>query len=471
MDDSTFGVSDAVIGKIMSKALSTGGDFADLFFQKKRRVWLGLEDSNVNKAYTRIDMGLGVRVVKGEQTGYAFTESLDEESMIQAAEIASSAAVGSFVWNPKEFKVPTTKKGFYPSTPSWENVSILERKKILDKINEKARSSDKRVINIKVWFEDEDSFNTIITSEGLKYSDHQPLTRTYVSCVAQKGSIRESNMVNISSRSGIDYYTDERVSALSGEVVKRTVKLFDAVNGPVGEFPVVMSPGSSGILLHEAIGHGMEADFARNGTTIYSDKVGTRIAPEHVTIVDDGCLQNMRGSINRDDEGLSSQRTVLVEKGILKTFMHDRISSSHFKVAATGNGRRESFRHMPIPRMRNTYMLAGPHKPDEIIKSVKNGIYAETFTNGQVAIGAGDFTFYIKTGYLIENGKLTSPIKDLNIIGNGPKVLDNVAMVGDDFKLDDGGWTCGKRGQGVPVGLGMPTCLVSKITCGGTGKR
>ena len=230
---------------------------------------------------------------------------------------------------------------------------------------------------------------------------------------------------------------------------------------------VVMAAGSSGILLHEAIGHGMEADFARKNTTVYSDMVGKRIAPENVTIVDDGTNPQLRGSINVDDEGNASKRTVLVDKGVLRTFMHDRISAQHFGLEPTGNGRRQSFRHMPIPRMRNTYMMAGPHAHDEIIGSIKRGIYAEHFTNGQVDIGPGDFTFYVKNGHLIEDGKLTRPIKDINIIGNGPEVLKRVTMVGDDFTLDHGGWTCGKRGQGVPVGLGMPTVAISAITVGG----
>jgi TldD protein len=214
----------------------------------------------------------------------------------------------------------------------------------------------------------------------------------------------------------------------------------------------------------------MEADFARKRITIYTDKIGKRIAQKDVTIVDDGTNPHLRGSINVDDEANPVESTVLVEEGILRTFLHDHLSAQHFQVRPTGNGRRQSFRHMPLPRMRNTYMKAGPHSPEEIIKSVKFGVYAETFTNGQVTIGAGDFTFYIKNGHLIEDGKLTRPIKDINIIGNGPKVLERVTMVGSDFKLDDGGWTCGKRGQGVPVGLGLPTVKVSAITVGGTRK-
>ena len=234
--------------------------------------------------------------------------------------------------------------------------------------------------------------------------------------------------------------------------------------------PVVLGAGSAGILLHEAIGHGMEADFNRKGISVYSEKLGKPIAPADVTIVDDGTQLHARGSINVDDEGNEGQRTVLVRGGVLETYMHDRISAKHYGVAPTGNGRRESFRSPPLPRMRNTYMLPGPHEREAIIQSVKRGVYAETFTNGQVMIGAGDFTFYIKTGYLIEDGKLTRPIKDTNIIGNGPEVLERTDMVGNDFEFDDGGWTCGKDGQSVPVSLGMPTVRVSEITVGGVNK-
>jgi TldD protein len=230
---------------------------------------------------------------------------------------------------------------------------------------------------------------------------------------------------------------------------------------------VVLAAGSSGILLHEAIGHGMEADFNRKEISIYSDKINKPIAPKFVTIVDDGTNKNVRGSINIDDEGNDSQRTYLVEEGILRSYLHDRISAQYYKVKPTGSGRRQSFRFAPLPRMRNTFMLPGPHKKEEIIESVKKGIYAESFTNGQVFIGAGDFTFYVKSGYMIEDGKITKPIKDVNIIGNGPKVLEEIVMVADDFKMDDGGWNCGKNGQMVPVSLGLPTVKVSKITVGG----
>jgi TldD protein len=255
------------------------------------------------------------------------------------------------------------------------------------------------------------------------------------------------------------------------EAVDRTMILFDAVQAPAGEMPVVLGAGASGILLHEAIGHGMEADFNRKGTSIYADKIGKKVAQPFVNIVDEGTQEGARGSINIDDEGNAAGRTNLVENGVLTTYLHDTISAKHYGVKPTGNGRRESYQYAPLPRMRSTYMLPGPHKKEEIIASVKKGLYCSNFTNGQVQIGAGDFTFYVKNGYLIEDGKLTRPIKDVNIIGNGPKVLEQIDMVADDLTIDQGGWTCGKDGQSVPVSQGIPTVRVASITVGGRSDR
>jgi TldD protein len=306
-----------------------------------------------------------------------------------------------------------------------------------------------------------------VDSTGKMSFDRQPMARLNVSCTAEHEGRRESNGHNLAGREGFEFFTDERIDKVTRESVERTLFLLDATVAPAGAMPVVLSAGSAGILLHEAIGHGMEADFNRKGTSVYSDKLNQVIAPKDVTIVDDGTLDQQRGCINVDDEGVVGQRTVLVEQGVLRTYMHDRISARHYGVEPTGNGRRESFRDSPLPRMRSTYMEAGPCDPEEIIRSVKRGVYAQTFTNGQVMIGAGDFTFYIKTGFMIEDGKLTRPIKDTNIIGNGPDCLTKTDMVGNDFAFDDGGWTCGKDGQSVPVSLGMPTVRVSEITVGG----
>ena len=271
----------------------------------------------------------------------------------------------------------------------------------------------------------------------------------------------------MAGRAGFEFYTADRLDRLVRQAIDRTTILFEAGPPPAGELPVVLAAGSSGILLHEAIGHGMEADFNRKGTSIYADKLGKPVARPFVNIVDDATLAGARGAINVDDEGNEAGRTVLVRDGVLTSYLHDAISARHYGVAPTGNGRRESYRHPPLPRMRSTYMLPGPHAKDEIIRSVKRGIYCVNFSNGQVNIGAGDFTFYVKNGWLIEDGKLTRPVKDVNIIGNGPKALEQVDMVSDDLAIDEGGWTCGKDGQSVPVSQGLPTVKVSSITVGG----
>jgi TldD protein len=270
-----------------------------------------------------------------------------------------------------------------------------------------------------------------------------------------------------SARDGIDFFSDDLIERVAHDAADHTVMLFDSVSPPVGELPVVLGPGDGGMLLHEAMGHGFEADHNRMGTSIYATKMGQRIAPEGVYIVDDGTRKHLRGSVNIDDEGTPSQRTLLVEDCILRSYLHDRISARFYRVKSTGSGRRQSFRYPPIPRMRNTFMLAGSYPPEEIIASVERGLYAESFSNGQVSPGAGDFTFFLKHGRLIEKGKLTHVVKDANLIGSGPKVLEHVQMVGDDLKMELHGGTCGKDGQGVPVSDGMPTVKVGAISIGG----
>ncbi|MBW2734211.1 MAG: TldD/PmbA family protein [Deltaproteobacteria bacterium] len=464
-----FGLTDALAREVMARALQSGGDFCDLFFQSSRINYLGVQDHAVNRAYSKAEIGLGVRVVRGVETGYAFTESLDRASMLQAAEVAAAVANGAARKVPTAFAV-SARPRYYPHDQRWKGVSTKRKVAMLQELDKVTSARDKRVSKVNITYRDEEHFITVLDAEGRVFTDYQPMTVCYLKCVAEQKGRREANYAALAGRAGFEFYNQERLSRIVRESVDRTLVLFDAVEGPVGDMPVVLGPGSSGILLHEAIGHGMEADFARSKTTIFTDKIGKKVAEPFVTIADDGTLPGRRGSIHADDEGNPSQRTVLVENGILRSFMHDRISASHFKIAPTGNGRRESFRHIPLPRMRNTYMLAGPHSPEEIIRSVKKGVYAEHFSNGQVQIGAGDYSFYVKNGTLIEDGKLTRPIKDVNIIGNGPESLARATMVGKDFALDEGGWTCGKGGQRVPVGLGMPTVKISSITVGGTKK-
>ena len=461
-----FGIDESLINEIMSAALSQGGDYCDVFFQHSISNYIGLEDNSVNRAYTNVDLGVGIRVLKGDQTGYSFTEELTPEAMKLAAQTAANIANTPTQMKPVEFKLHESPD-YYPIKTLWEDVPIDKKIPLLQTINDKVFAKDSRIIKTNIYFSNESSYNLIATSEGRIAFDYLPLSRLGVSCTAEQNGQREQNGFNLSGRNGIEYYTPDKIELLANEAVIRTVDLFDAVKPTAGEMEVVLAAGGSGILLHEAIGHGMEADFNRKEISIFSDKINKPVAEKFVSIVDDGTNPNMRGSINLDDEANDSKKTFLVENGILKSYLHDRISARYYNVEPTGSGRRESFRHSPMPRMRNTYMLPGPHTKTEIIQSVKKGLYTKSFTNGQVFIGAGDFTFYVKSGYLIENGELTKPVKDINIIGNGPEVLKNIVMVADDFEMDQGGWMCGKNGQSVPVSLGLPTVKVSKITVGG----
>jgi TldD protein len=342
---------------------------------------------------------------------------------------------------------------------------------ILNALNERTLAADPRVRKARVNFADDVSAVLVADSHGRIVEDVQPMTSCYLSCIAEQDGRREENTYGVAGREDLSFYGPERMDRIVKEAVARTLVLFEAVPAPAGEMPIVLAAGSSGILLHEAIGHGMEADFNRKGISIYSDKIGKPVAKPFVSIVDEGETPKMRGALNVDDEGNVAGRTMLVQDGTLTSYLHDSISAKHYGVKPTGNGRRESYKFAPMPRMRSTYMLPGPHRKDEILASVKKGIYCTNFTNGQVNIGAGDFTFYVKNGYLIEDGKLTKPIKDVNIIGNGPKVLELVDMVSDDLAIDEGGWTCGKDGQGVPVSQGLPTVRVASITVGGQGGK
>lgn len=464
---SRFGVDEALLRGALGTALSSGGDHADVFFQHMVDNVYGLEDGEVNRAYADVQLGVGVRVVTGDQTGYGYTEDLTPEGLKLAAQTAAAIASGPARPGPTRFHAVKDVPSRYPVKTPWQDVRPEGKLPILASLNEKAFAADPRIKKARVFFIDQASAILYAGSDGRIVEDLQPMTLCYLTCVAEQNGQREENFGAVAGRDGIDFYTPERLEALVKKTVDRTVVLFDAVQAPAGEMPVVLAAGSSGILLHEAIGHGMEADFNRKGVSIYSDKIGKPVAKPFVSIVDEGTQEHARGAINVDDEGNSVDKTMLVEGGTLTTYLHDGISAKHYGVKPTGNGRRESYQHPPMPRMRSTYMLPGPHGKDEIVKSVKKGIYCTNFTNGQVQIGAGDFTFYVKNGTMIEDGKLTRPIKDVNIIGNGPKVLELVDMVSDDLEIDSGGWTCGKNGQRVPVSQGLPTVRVSSITVGG----
>ncbi|MBW2277285.1 MAG: TldD/PmbA family protein [Deltaproteobacteria bacterium] len=461
-----FGVDGDMLRRTITKGLSRGGDFAEVFLQHKVGDYIGFEDGQVNRAYAQVDLGAGIRVLKGDQTGYAFTEELTEKSLLAAAETAAAIATGSGTEGPSVLK-PVKIPSLYAPKQVWIDVSPKDKIGIAQATGELLQAGDPAIIKAAVHFSDEDEVVLIANSDGIQVEDTRPMTFLYATCVAKKGDRIESNTYSRSGRQGPELYSDALIKEIADETVRRTLLLFDAIVPPADEMPVVLAPATSGILLHEAMGHGFEADFNRKEISIFSTMLGKKIAEEHVTIVDTALEPKARGAINVDDEGTPGQETVLVKDGVLVSYLHDRISADHFKVERTGNGRREDFRSAPLPRMRVTTMENGPHDPDEIIASVDKGLYAVDFSNGEVAIGAGDYSFYVKTGYLIEGGKLTSPVKDVNLIGNGPDSLAKVVMVGNDKQIDSGTWTCGKDGQGVPVGLGLPTVKVSAITVGG----
>ena len=461
-----FNVSENDLRKVMTVALEKGGDYADLYFQHTFSNSLTLQDGAVNRASSNIDYGVGIRVVSGDQQGYAFVENITLEEMMKAARVASRIANGSA-------KVPPVKidekvfKNYYPIFNSWENQSIQEKIPYLQKLNDRIFGLDSRVVKVSAAINDETSYVLYYNSEGTLCHDVRPMAVVYGSCVMQQGDRIENGMASRAVRQDVSFLTNDLIEQIAQEAFQKTSIMFESIKPKGGEMPVVMSAGGSGILLHEAIGHAFEADFNRKKTSIFSDKLGKPVCDKIINILDDGTVENNRGAINFDDEGIDSQKTYIVKDGVLTSYLHDRISAKFYGVAPTGNGRRESFRCIPMPRMRVTYMENGNCSQDDIIASVKNGIFVDTFTNGQVQIGAGDFTFYVKTGYMIENGKLTQPIKDVNIIGNGPKALADITMVANNFKLDPGAWTCGKDGQSCPVSLGLPTVLVKQLTVGG----
>lgn len=465
--ESEFGMSDSLFRKALAEALSKGGDFADLFFEHTISNQLMLEDGKVNRAYSDVALGVGIRTVKGDQVGYGFTQDLTEKSILAAA--ATAATIADAASTPLAGKFAAPQLGnFYPLETLLTSIPLEKKLPLVQAVNDKCFTLSPLVVKVSAGFYDQQKRILIVTSDGTKAEDLQPRTFLYASVIVEKDGKRERAGWNLGGRRDFSYYTPAVIDEIAKSAVDRSIILFDAVQAPAGEMPVVLGPGVTGVLLHEAIGHGMEADFNRKNQSTYSTMIGKKVAEPFVNIVDDATVPNLGGSINIDDEGTPGQKTFLVENGILTSYMHDKISARHYKIASTGNGRRQSYQHYVLPRMRNTYMPAGPAKKEDVIKSVDKGIYVQDVSNGQVKIGEGDFAFYVSQGKMIEEGKLTAPIKDMNIMGNGPKMLKNITILADDFELNKGGGgTCGKGGQGVPCGFGQPTCLVKSMTVGG----
>lgn len=459
---------DAQIARhLLSTALSRGGDYADLFYEYNVTGSYFYEEGILKAAGRSVSTGLGVRVRKGDATGYAYVEDLSTEAMERAAKTAAQIADGGGATEPIGLS-PVDPASRYAIGELSLDLPGEQKRDLLARVDVAARAEDPRVTRVQASLAEQVREILIATSDGRLVRDRQPLLRIGVSVIVEAEGKRQSGSSGGGGRFGWDYFDGKPPEEHAKAAVRQAVAMLDAREAPAGEMDVVLAPGDSGILLHEAVGHGLEADFNRKGTSNYTDQIGERVASELCTVVDDATIANSRGSINIDDEGLLPDRAVLIENGILRGYMQDRQSSEHFGSPATGNGRRESFKSHPMPRMTNTLLLSGPHDPAEIVESVERGVYAKKFGGGQVDIANGDFVFSLTEGYLIENGKITVPLKGVNLIGNGPDIMRKVTMLGNDMTLSDGIWTCGKEGQSVPVGVGCPTVKISGMTVGGT---
>lgn len=502
-----FRTTEEELRRLSAEGLKSGGDFCDIFLENTSFRDLLLRDGEVSSGGFHIDFGAGIRVLKGEKTGYAYSESTDFKALKAAAEAAASIAAGSgegsfavksaggeltegqiaklirdakdraAAYTPSENNggrpvrrffngCPNPAADRYPMAMDWRTADLSSLLPCLYKLDSVIRSRDSRVVKVIAMLSSVVSDIMMYNSFGeLKY-DTRPMGSISVTAVFSQNGVTENKSASRSFRMGAEMITDDLVEELTAKVLDGVDERFDARRPKGGRMPVVMGAGASGILLHEAMGHAFEADFNRKGQSIFSDKMGKQICPKGINIIDDGTITANRGAVNFDDEGVPGQKTYMVEDGVLSSYLHDRISAKYYGVTATGNGRRESFRYNPIPRMRATYMESGQATKDSIIASVKKGIYVDQFSNGQVKIGEGDFTFFVKSGFLIENGRLTSPVKDINIIGNGPQALADIEAVADDLSIDDSTWTCGKE-QSAYVSCGIPTVLVNNLTVGG----
>ncbi|MEA2747079.1 MAG: TldD protein [Myxococcales bacterium] len=453
--------------KLLSLALSRGADYADLFFEYRAAGGLVFDEGILKSASRGVSMGLGVRAQQGDATGYAYTEKLDWDAMKRASDTAASIASGGGAAVPQKVEVRSL-----PSRYELDRVTLdvpgMEKRKILERAAAAAHAHDKLVVKVECSFAEEIREILVVTSDGKLARDVQPLMRFGIRVIAERDGKRQEGSSGGGGRTTIGYFDGKSPEWHAVEAARQAILMLDAQEAPAGQMEVVLAPGDSGILLHEAVGHGLEADFNRKGTSNYANQIGQLVASEVCTVVDDATLLQSRGSINVDDEGNEPRSSVLIENGKLVGYMHDRLSAHHYKLGPSGNGRRESFACAPMPRMTNTILLAGPHDPDEILKTVKRGIFAKKFGGGQVDISNGDFVFSLTESYLVEDGKITAPLKGVNLIGNGPDVLRKVAMLGNDVETSDGIWTCGKDGQSVPVGVGCPTIKISSITVGGT---
>ena len=461
-----FKVTEEQMRELTSTALAHGGDYCDLYFEHTTFFNLLLKDSIVSSGGFHTDFGVGIRVLKGEKTGYAYSENTEMKDMLGAAKAASAIAAGSSAAAREYHPVEDRQHDLYPMAENWRAMSASTFLPFLKDLEKAILGKDNRIVKVMIRLSDSVTDVMMYNSLGELTCDTRPVGSVSVTTVFRQGGKTENKSVSRSFRIGAELIGPILLEELAEEAVKGIDQRFEAIRPKGGQMSVVMGAGASGVLLHEAMGHAFEADFNRKGQSIFSDKLGQQVCPKGVNVVDDGTVAYNRGSGNYDDEGVPAEKTYMVKDGVLCSYLHDRISSSWYGVKPTGNGRRENFRYNPIPRMRATYMESGNADPEGMISSVKSGIYVDELSNGQVKIGEGDFTFFVKSGFLIENGRLTAPVKDINIIGNGPQALADIIAVGNDLKIDNGTWTCGKE-QSVPVSCGMPTVLISSLTVGG----
>jgi TldD protein len=470
--DTYFHVSKADMDKLLIACLSRGADFADVFFEYTISSMLSFEEDMVKSARRGIVQGVGIRAMKGDQAGFAFSEDLTMDRMMEAAHAAAAIA------NDKTARIKSkaigeiSTRNLYPIRELATSSELSKKLTFIQEANTAAKAYSQKIVRVTCGFNDEVKYLAYANSDGISWQDMQPLFLFSTSCIAEDGTQRQTGYDAGGGRIGLEYFARQRNSAMiAKEAARLAVLNLSAQEAEAGPQTVVLGNADSGILLHEAVGHGLEADFNYKKLSNYSGRVGQKVASNLCTIVDEGLCENMRGTINVDDEGNSPSATTLIENGVLRGYMNDRTSAKQLGVKNTGNGRRESYNYAPMPRMTNTYMLAGKSDPEEIIRSVERGVYAKRFSGGSVDITKGDFNFAVTESYLIENGKITAPLKGVTLIGNGPEVMTKVTMVGNDLKFTDGGWTCGKSGQSVPVGMGIPTVKVSEITVGGTKTR
>jgi len=463
------GLDDTRLDAALSQVMSSSVDAADLYFQLSREESWALEDGIVKEGSASIEQGVGVRAIAGEKTGFAYSDEIVLPALEEASRAARAIATRGTERAPHGI-LPTAGHKLYLPIDPVSSFSSSEKVAWLERVDRETRKMDPRVAQVMASVVAVHEVVLVANSDGQMAADVRPLVRFNVSVIVEQDGRREQGYAGAGGRISLpELVSGDRPLALAREAVRQALVNLEAIPAPAGPMTVVLGPGWPGILLHEAIGHGLEGDFNRKGTSAFANRIGEKVASELCTIVDDGTLSRRRGSLNIDDEGTPTQCTTLIENGVLKGYLQDKMNARLMGVAATGNGRRESFAHITLPRMTNTYMRPGKTPPEEILASVEKGIYAVNFGGGQVDITSGKFVFSASEAYLIENGKLGAPIKGATLIGNGPDVLTRVTMVGNDLKLDDGVGTCGKEGQSVPVGVGQPTLRIDGLTVGGTG--